>query len=435
MSYIRMCAALLATVWLILFINRKKDRIVPVCVLYYLTKVLLDTFSITGVLEFANGFGFSYQLTDLAIFIFGGLILLDVINKPTVKENIINRFVFLLVLLCMISMFNGISAFGVNAEVIGDIRTVFSFMLGVICFARIFKVEYIREHAIFIHNSMTFVLVFTIIIWGLDIAFGFHPLYSQYNAMLSDGGSTMRFIQPAEVLAIALYTLYLCQRDLMQYKCFKIRSIIFVLVTILFQHRTIWGALIAGLGIIIVRAFWINRPSKKLIGQIFCIIIIATAIIFVGNGSIAANIKNSAEVILNIFTGGSLENTTANTRVNVWNAVLDDLHGVSKLVGRPFGYGYGRTIGWNTSPHSGYIRLIGRTGFLGIFALLMLSLFSIVKAAKKGIPFIPEFLFAILAYMYGYDFNWMIGVIFGAVLIILANEKEYTQLKIGELVD
>lgn len=132
-----------------------------------------------------------------------------------------------------------------------------------------------------------------------------------------------------------------------------------------------------------------------------------------GNGQLINNITKSLEIVGKMMQGISIENTTANTRTQIWHAVIEDLEGTSLLIGRPYGYGYGESIGWKTSPHSGFIRFIGRTGYIGAVLAICLLIFVIVKLIRKGsVRFLP-YLICVIGFMYGYDYTWLCGVVIG----------------------
>ena len=83
------------------------------------------------------------------------------------------------------------------------------------------------------------------------------------------------------------------------------------------------------------------------------------------------------------------------------------------MIGRPYGYGYGRSIGWKTSPHSGFIRFIGRTGCIGAGLAVCLLTFIIVKLIRKGNARFLPYVICVIGFIYGYDYTWLCGVIIG----------------------
>lgn len=423
MAYIRMFIALAITVWLIVSVNNKKEKIIPVCVFYYIVTVLNDIFSAGGAIELANCFGISYQIGDVITLIFIGVLTLDSIRYMKIKRNIFNTYILYLVLALICGSISGVILFGASSEWIGDIRTSSIFIFGLIYFARFFRVEYLQKYIILIDKVMLSILVLSVVIWALDIALGFHPLESQYNGMLSDGGSTMRFIQSFQVLGIALYSLYLFRKDIRKKSYIGMKTTAFLIVVVLFQHRSVWMSLFLGVIVIIMQENSVKKIKKVFLFQFIAILLTTWVIITHGSGALIDNIRNSFAVFVNLVSGKSIENTTASTRTEVWEAVKADLTGVSILIGRPFGYGYGKAIGWETSPHGGYIRMLARTGYIGlsVFFAFLGSVF--LRTLRKGIVYGPEFIAFIIAYMYGYDYSWICGATIGCCIAYLNRHK------------
>lgn len=420
MSYIRMALALYVTLLIIAKVSNNKNAIIPICIIYNFIRTLNDIFNAGYPIELANAFGISYQFNDLIILIFIGVLLLDLRHTAIINRNILNFLVFLITLLTGFSLVLGASQFGFGSEWMGDLRTVGSFILGIIFFARFYDYLDFKKYLKFLDRVMAIILLLSIALWTLDLGMGIRVLTSQYGATLSDGGSTMRFIQPYQVLGLALYGLFLINKDIEEKGIIRLKASIYVLAVILFQHRSIWLATGLGLIIIVISQWSERKMSYKLLFQCIAIVLIGGSIILFGSGDIVENIRNSTEVFRALLSGGSLEGTTANTRVNVWNAVIEDLSGLSFIIGRPFGYGYGSSIGWNTSPHSGIIRFLARTGYLGLFLLIILLLCIAVKFIRNKEHSL-EYLVCIIAFIYGYDFTWLCGAVIGCYIAASKN--------------
>ena len=422
MGYVRMIIALGITLLLIVKINNKINLIIPVCIIYNLALTLNDIFNAGSPIELANAFGISYQFGDTLLLIFISVLLLDILYNSYIKRNFSNVLLTIIVTLIMISLVTGALQFEFNAEWMGDLRSIGLFISGILFFARLYDKLNLKKNSKFLDYTMTVILLVSAFLWILDIVLGVHILASQYNATLSDGGSTMRFIQPYQVLSLALYSLLLVSRDIKEKGTIGLKACVYILAVILFQHRSIWLALGLGLVVIVISQCAEKKMSYKLFLQCITIVLLGGSIIIFGNGDITRNIRNSAEVFQTLVSGGSLEGTTANIRVNVWSAVMEDLSGLSLIIGRPFGYGYGHSIGWNTSPHSGFIRFLGRSGYLGILLLIILVLYIVVKFIQSK-NYSLGYLVCIIAFMYGYDFTWLCGAIIGCYLGCVKKDK------------
>lgn len=410
-----MALALGITLLIIAKVSNNKNLIIPVCIVYNFVRTLSDIFNAGYPIELANTFGISYQFNDLIILIFIGVLLLDLRYTPIISRNILNCFIFLITLLTGFSLVSGASQFGFSSEWMGDLRSVGAFVSGILFFVRFYSYLDFKKYLKFLDRMMAIILLISIVLWALDLGMGVHVLPSQYNATLSDGGSTMRFIQPYQVLGLALYGLFLVNKDIEEKGIIRLKASIYVLAVILFQHRSIWLATGLGLAIIVISQLSKRKMTYKLLLQYLAIVLIGGFIILFGSGDIVENMRNSAEVLRAFLSGGSLKGTTANTRVNVWNAVIEDLSGLSFIIGRPFGYGYGRSLGWSTSPHSGIIRFLARTGYLGLFLLIILILYVVIKFISKK-QYSLGYLVCIIAFMHGYDFTWLCGAVIGCYI-------------------
>lgn len=415
MQTVLMAGWLVLTLFLIYKVTEDKGKIFVILILYFFITVVNDILFMSTI-ELANAFGFSYQLSDMLAVVMLGTVLIDLLKKPCLKGNLINLFLLLISALFVLAMISGLSRYGTSAEWMGDLRTNSVFLFSIFYFVRFDVCKDAKKYRKLLNSVMTIILIISCVLWGLDILIGFHPLPSQYNATLSDGGSTMRFIQPYEVLGIALYALLLLEEDLNIKRYLTFRTILFSAAVILFQHRSIWMAWGCGFIVVLFISMKNARITKKLFLQLILLIVSCFIVLNMGSGQLIENISKSFEIIGEMMKGMAVENSTASTRTQVWNAVIEDLSGSAFLIGRPYGYGYGRSIGWKTSPHSGYIRFIGRTGFIGAGLAICLLTYVIVKFILKGKngnkKFLP-YLICVIGFMYGYDYTWLCGVVIG----------------------
>ena len=415
MQTMLMAGWLALTLFLIYKVTEDKGKIFVILILYYFITVVNDIFFMSTI-ELANAFGFSYQLSDMLAIVMLGTVLIDLFKNPYFKNNLTNLFLIFISALLVASMVNGLSRYGLSAEWMGDLRTNSVFLFSVFYFARFDVFQDAKKYRRLLDSVMTIILAISCILWALDILIGFHPLLSQFNATLSDGGSTMRFVQPYEVLGIALYALLLLEENLNIKGYLKFRTILFSAAVILFQHRSIWMAWGCGFIVVLFVTMKNTRIPKKLFLQVILLIASCFIVLNMGSGQLIENISKSFEIVGKMMNGVAIENSTADTRTQVWNAVLEDLSGTALLFGRPYGYGYGRSIGWKTSPHSGFIRFIGRTGYIGAGVAICLLIYIVVKLALKGrsgnAKFLP-YLICVIGFMYGYDYTWLCGVVIG----------------------
>ena len=211
MQTVLMAGWLALTLFLIYKVTEDKGKIFVILILYYFITVVNDIFFMSTI-ELANAFGFSYQLSDMLAIVMLGTVLIDLFKNLYLKNHLTNLFLLLISVLLVASMVNGLSRYGLSAEWMGDLRTNSALLFSVFYFARFDVFQDAKKYRRFLDSVMTIILAISCTLWALDILIGFHPLLSQFNATLSDGGSTMRFVQPYEVLGIALYALLLLSK-------------------------------------------------------------------------------------------------------------------------------------------------------------------------------------------------------------------------------
>lgn len=432
MQTMLMAGWLTLTLFLIYKVTEDKGKIFVILILYYFITVVNDIFFMSTI-ELANAFGFSYQLSDMLAIVMLGTVLIDLFKNPYLKNNLTNLFLFLISALLIASMVNGLSRYGFSAEWMGDLRTNSVFLFSIFYFVRFEVLQDAKKYRRLLDSVMTIILVISCVLWVLDILIGFHPLLSQFNATLSDGGSTMRFVQPYEVLGIALYALLLLEENLNIKGYLKFRTILFSAAVILFQHRSIWMAWGCGFIVVLLVTMKNTRITKKLFLQVILLIAFCFIVLNMGSGQLIENISKSFEIVGKMMNGVAIENSTADTRTQVWNAVLEDLSGTALLFGRPYGYGYGRSIGWETSPHSGFIRFIGRTGYIGAGLAIGLLIYVAVKLMLKGrsgnTKFLP-YLICVIGFMYGYDYTWLCGVVIGLGCMFVYRDYDFLESEV-----
>lgn len=426
MQTVLMAGWLTFTLFLIYKLTEDKGKIFIILICYYFITVINDIFFMSTI-ELAHAFGFSYQLSDMFAVTMLGTILIDILKNPCLKRNIISLFLILISALLALSMIGGLLRYGVSAEWLGDLRTNSVFLFSAFYFIRFDVCQDTKRYRKLLDSVMTIILVISCVLWGLDVLIGFHPLPSQYNATLSDGGSTMRFIQPYEVLGIALYALFLLEENLNTKGYLKFRTILFSAAVILFQHRSIWLAWGCGFIVVLLTTMRNARITKKLFMQLILLMVSCFIVLNIGDGQLINNISKSFEVIGKMMKGVSIDNSTANTRIQVWNAVIEDLSGSALLIGRPYGYGYGRSIGWETSPHSGFIRFIGRTGYIGAVLAIGLLIFVIINLVQKSNTRFLPYLICVIGFMYGYDYTWLCGVVIGLGCMLVYRDCDFLE--------
>lgn len=336
----------------------------------------------------------------------------------------------LLLIPIVISLFRGLISGSVGSEVfLADTRKYFLFI--VIFYAvyfcarvpgtldRTWKFEY------YIDNLMNVVLVYVLVFWTLDLVLGINSLPGQQGGTLSDGGATFRIINPPQTLMIAFYILYRAYKDLEEKRKLTVRTLLFAVIVILLQWRTVVAAF--GVGMIVLFALSIKEKgiSRKLLIEI---IVLASIIIVVSirgdrESGLLGMVTNLFESFSNIAKGAG----TFATRTEAWLLILSSLHGVNAIFGMPFGQGL--NIGWMHSAHNGYVDYISKMGYFGLIFLISFMIYILAQSIKNKNYVCIAILLAQIIYWIGYGFSLEQGAVLGFILAV--QETKEKNLMIG----
>lgn len=354
-------------------------------------------------------------------------------------SNIIYPFAggnfFLCTLLLMIpvgiSLFRGVIAGTVGSAVfLGDVRKYIIFLTVFyavyFCVRRDNALDRTWKYEYYIDNLMNIILVYVLIVWVLDLAFGINSLPGQQGGTLSDGGSTFRIINPPQVLMIAIYALYKAYKDLQKKKLLTIRTLLFAFVVLLLQWRTAVAAF--GIGLIILLILFIkeNRLSRKLMQEIAVWVVLFLIVFMQGNTE--SGILGMLTNLFDSFSSISNGTGTFSTRTDAWTQILTSLYGANIVFGRPFGQNLG--IEWTASAHSGYVDYISKMGYLGLACLIVFMIYLMGKSIKNKSYVSFVILITISVYWFGYGFSLEQGAVLGFITAIL-EAKSYNN-PVGE---
>lgn len=329
---------------------------------------------------------------------------------------------FFIIVPIVIALLHGVISGTTMSGFLSDTRKFILFIVAMMACYLVFHLDetYYRMRTIklYINRLMNCVLVYTFIIWCMDLLLGFNSLPGQQNGLLSDGGSTFRIINPPLVFMIALYTLYLIYNDLDRKRYLGLRSLIFTVVVILMQWRTVVAAFLVGLVVLMISYFANNRGiTKNLFLEIILIVLICAGLAAFGGGS------SIGEMIQNLFSSYgniSTDEGTFATRTDAWALLIGSLSGISIIIGRPFGY-TDTSLDWQYSAHSGYVDFIVATGYFGLACLIVFMIFLIVNCIRKRNVLLITISIAFVVYWIGYGFTIEQGAMLGVILGILEN--------------
>lgn len=412
------------------FIKMKKrnvEWIVFLAILSFISTSIMYLFQATTVFNVMNVFGIQIHLDDIILIWF----LLYAITRFIRNRYKISKCgsVILLILgpICF-SLIRGVLAGCAGSPIfLIDIRKYFYFVVALVATYCAFSdnksnaniQRCYRDIDIF----MNCVAVYVIVIWFLDIVLGINNLPGQIGGTLSDGGSTMRIIQPQHVLLIALYTSWMLYKNLNEYGVIKLRTVFFAMIVILMQWRTVVIAfLVAAVLIFGVYTFSKKKYTKALFGEIALLILFCVVVITFGTGKDGA-IISSIYSLFTSYNSVSSGSGTFGTRVLVWNSLLATLSGVNVFFGRPFGMKLENSMSWTAAAHSGYVDYILPMGYVGLVLFIVFIIYLLQSLMKQKQVVLSVVIVSFLVYWIGYGFSVHQGMILGVCMATVKKLK------------
>ncbi|MEI3417880.1 MAG: O-antigen ligase family protein [Blautia sp.] len=340
----------------------------------------------------------------------------------------------LLLIPVVISLVRGILNGTVGSEVfLSDTRKYVLFIAAFLAFFFLTRQEktlnrlWKYEH--YIDVLMNIVCIYVLIVWSLDLLLGMNSLPGQQNGLLSDGGSTFRIINPPQVLMIAFYTLYRIYKELEEKKEISLRTMLLIGIVVLMQWRTVVAAFGVGLVITLCVSLKRNGLSKKVLAELFVIII--AILVISSQGSSETGVVGMVTNLFESFSNVGKDTGTFATRTEVWTMILGSLNGVNMIFGRPFGQDLALT--WKASAHSGYIDYIAKMGYFGLGLLIVFLIFMLIRTIKTKNYTSMIILCSMAVYWYGYGFTVEQGALLG--FIVAFQEVIDKQKAVGEEYD
>jgi hypothetical protein len=192
---------------------------------------------------------------------------------------------------------------------------------------------------------------------------------------------------------------------------------------LLLQHRTVWVLLIVSFAWM----SWRDRRFRKWlpigIASMAVIGTIMVAVVFGSKGGVNTYLMDSAT-----------NDTTIIWRLAGWIQLLAGFFAsgvVALFVGNPFGAGWTRMLGGslvNAVPHDYYVEILLRTGFLGLFVLLLVYRSAMRKPRTvnpyPGWRFWTVAMIAQLIYNVTYGLGYEQGIILGIVIAMTPATKQ-----------
>ncbi len=405
--------------------QKKQEWILLLVMVTYVNTALMYLFEATTVLTLITIGSTQIHLNDMIMLVLLCYVIWSLVNKPRV--NGYTGVTLFLVAFILISLVRGVAA-GVigTSSFFADVRKYAYFVASVgslYLHARSSSDETsLARYKRLIDILMNVTLIYVFVIWGLDLLFGMNDLPGQIGGTMSDGGSTFRIIQPDQVLMIAVYTLWSLYRDMDTKRHVTPRTILFVVVVLFMQWRTVVAAFLVGLLLILI---W-NVIKYRSVTQKFaleCIIAVGTVGVFLLLFGQASRLVGMIENMFGSFGNVGSDTGTFATRVEAWQMILESLEGVNAWLGLPFGQG--TSVSWQASAHNGYVDWITKMGYLGAVALLAFMITLLVTAIRRKQALLCVIIVTVMVYWIGYGFSIEQGALLGFILGYLEkNTKE-----------
>ena len=253
----------------------------------------------------------------------------------------------------------------------------------------------------------------------MDLGFDYRPLLSQISGTYSDGGSSMRFIHAGAILVIAIYDLLLMNRDIETKGYVGIWTIILGVEVILFQHRSVWLAWGMGVIVTLLSTYIREKKHPQLTKQVLTGGCAGVIVLVLGSGKIVQKFRQIWIVIFGVLNGTIDTNTTLGVRVTGWVSDLKSFSMLEWIFGRPFGSEYDLCFGdAMVSPHNGYVRLLQRTGLIGLSVFLIVLIMILSWCIRNKATCLMASTICILVFMMAYDFTEICGIVIGIGLMM-----------------
>jgi hypothetical protein len=316
------------------------------------------------------------------------------------------RWLLLLGVLLVVSLAQGVAAFGIQTSV-NEFRQYMFFAGGALYIAtfppstrlydRIGRIWLVMTIPMMILVCLRWLAVFA----GIDLGVPAEQFGNNAAIRVMDGPYTFFLAHPF-VLTIPAWQV----RD-NRLRWVRRLSVLLALFVMVLDRRTVWLAVLAGVAVLMLRN---RRLGRRAIWMVVGGTII-TAGLFValsGGGSGSEPVAQSAS-----STG------TLSWRIEGWSELLASWseNPAHWVIGQPFGSGYTRKIGrseTDSAPHNFYLQTMLRTGAIGLLALIALTaglLWTLWRTRVRDAGLLgPEIFPALLAMQLIWFITWAPGV-------------------------
>ena len=405
--------------WFIKILLVKPDRILLFWGLVFLCQVLQYSLpiKIPLITQGVNFVFISLFMPDIIFMLIFVTLLVSGCNAIQNNNLVIRKtpgyklILFMLVFtsVCLINAIAGLPNF-TDTNWLADMRNNFRFIMPII-YLYWYRDRF--EYTLFEKVAKMVLIIamfYAFLLWGLYLGAGL-KITPQTNPF--------RVIGPQQMIVYAYGALFYMFKDLFIDKRYRLSfmTLALSLCVLIDQYRTVWLSFFAGFFMIIFSYMFLKKINRSdLIFVIQMVTIVAVGILFIATntGELAANINT----LQNSF--GNLEDSSWKTRTDLWKALIGNLNGIEVFIGQPFGSGYDGGIGWKTSPHSGWMEILMRSGIVGTVSIALVLLGCAIKCHESKVKILVRaFVVAQIVFLVGYSFTIDTGFIIGLCMIEL----------------
>ncbi|POH60835.1 MULTISPECIES: O-antigen ligase family protein [Cryobacterium] len=245
--------------------------------------------------------------------------------------------------------------------------------------------------------------------WLLVVLAGYHALRyglgtASSNFIDIDGvAQSGRVLMQNQALVLGIAALLaLRQWDTTGNRRYLLTFVAFIAVVAVSQQRTVWSAVAAALGVLMLFG-WPRLRRVLLLGAV----VVVVTVLFAPSLPLVADLMKSFA-----------DQTTYDARLASWAQLINQSVAsgpVAVWFGQPFGSGYVRLepngLIATFSPHNWYLLLFLRTGLVGLIAYSTAAGYAILKllSTQKSAAAL-SILVAVMVFCWSYGFSWTFSV-------------------------
>lgn len=216
-------------------------------------------------------------------------------------------------------------------------------------------------------------------------------------------------------------------------KAWLVSAIVFVLVVVVSQQRTVWAVAVASVIVVFIAA----RTGTKAIIALFGIIMAWGIVVLL-----------SAQFIPHVvaeLSGAATDSGTYDARVRSWTGLIRqtiEQGPTSVIFGQPMGTGFGRFEGvgrWvEFAPHNWYVTLYLRVGLFGLGMMIVFLLAVAIGLMRRRANMAAlAVVVAVIVYGWSYSWPWYVAVFFGWAVVGHQTHKKSSEapvpIRIGSM--